>query len=252
MLNKLINELCNPVVQFVLLLIAAKIFYVIGKECMALILFSVGLVWLFLVMSTPLSQYLIHRLENQYSPFEPSQISDNKPVYILVLSGGNAYRSSQDQTINVPSYTSARLVKGIEIHRQLQGSTLVSSGNSYTIALSLSLSNKEPLNLLELGADEFAICGEEQEDTKAEIEVFKRQVGTKGQLVMVTSAMHMPRAMVICKKMGISAIPGPTDYYVKIDEHVPQYDFYPSPEKMEMMQKALHEYLGMVQIYFLK
>lgn len=248
-LSKLANELCNPVIIFILFLITAKIFYFSGKEQKALIVFSLGVVWLLLVSGTPLSKYLVHRLENSYLPFQKSKQGYSKPVYIVVLNGGGIHRSTVPKEIQLYRHLSARLVEGIVIHKQLRGSTLMTSGNAFSLVSNIP--NKNWVNLLELGAGVLDSTTSDFENTKAELNAYQRQIGNTGQLILVTSALHMPRAMLLCKKLGVSAISAPTDYLVYQNADELTTDPNTASYRMEMMEKVLHEYLGLVQVHFM-
>ena len=64
---------------------------------------------------------------------------------------------------------------------------------------------------------------------------------------MVTSALHMPRAMAIFRKQGMEPIPAPTDYVVKVREGGVRLGmFIPSAGALEKVGRAIHEYLGLL------
>jgi uncharacterized SAM-binding protein YcdF (DUF218 family) len=78
-------------------------------------------------------------------------------------------------------------------------------------------------------------------------------------ILLVTSAMHMPRSMAIFKHLGINAIAAPTDYRVsqlELDEPNRQTEsivlsFLPSEEWFSLTTQAIREYIGIV-VYKLK
>lgn len=79
------------------------------------------------------------------------------------------------------------------------------------------------------------------------------------RILLVTSAIHMPRSLQIFRRQGIDAIPAPTDYQVTqadIEESnsSPQaavLSLLPDSERLEKTTRALKEYIGMV-IYRLR
>ena len=83
---------------------------------------------------------------------------------------------------------------------------------------------------------------EESQDTKANAAGVKRLTGT-GPIVLVTSAMHMPRALLAFSKAGIRAIAAPTDYTAKRTP-LRLSDFLPSGGGLMDSSFALHEYVG--------
>ena len=60
----------------------------------------------------------------------------------------------------------------------------------------------------------------------------------------------MPRAMWICKREGLTAMPAPTDYYLKKDPQKGIFDFKPSALKIQMFQSTLHECAGVLKLKF--
>lgn len=74
------------------------------------------------------------------------------------------------------------------------------------------------------------------------------------RVLLVTSAMHMPRSLLIFKRQGIAAIPAPTDFLVTTDElQQPQsspqaalLNLLPDAGKLHEFTRALKEYVGLV------
>lgn len=79
------------------------------------------------------------------------------------------------------------------------------------------------------------------------------------RILLVTSAMHMPRALAIFKKQGFEAIPAPTDFHIAPDpQNLGQntwqgrtLNLMPQTENLHYLTRALKEYLG-IGIYWLK
>lgn len=79
------------------------------------------------------------------------------------------------------------------------------------------------------------------------------------QVLLVTSAMHMPRSLLIFQKQGINAIPAPTDFLVSEQEvseptastEAKILNFLPDSGRLDQTTRALKEYIGIV-IYRLR
>jgi uncharacterized SAM-binding protein YcdF (DUF218 family) len=79
------------------------------------------------------------------------------------------------------------------------------------------------------------------------------------RVLLVTSAMHMPRSLGIFQRQGIEAIPAPTDFLIteqEIEEPntTPEatiLSLLPDADRLRNTTRALKEYLGMV-IYRLR
>lgn len=72
------------------------------------------------------------------------------------------------------------------------------------------------------------------------------------QILLVTSAMHMPRALSIFKRRGIAAIAAPTDFLVTNNELQEMQDgpqakllnLLPDADRLQQTTRALKEYVG--------
>ncbi|MDR2634068.1 MAG: YdcF family protein [Treponema sp.] len=67
------------------------------------------------------------------------------------------------------------------------------------------------------------------------------------QVILVTSAYHMPRSVFCFEKNGIKVIPAPTDYYCNRNKPYDLFSFLPSMAAFFGTWMALHEYVGLVQ-----
>jgi uncharacterized SAM-binding protein YcdF (DUF218 family) len=65
------------------------------------------------------------------------------------------------------------------------------------------------------------------------------------EVLLVTSALHMRRALAACRSAGIEARPAPTDYWVVEERPTTRLvDFAPSIEALFLTHLALHEWMG--------
>jgi len=65
-------------------------------------------------------------------------------------------------------------------------------------------------------------------------------------LLLVTSASHMPRSMILFKKLGMHPIPAPTEYQVKGRRGTSPKRFYPTADGLMKAERAFYEYIGLV------
>lgn len=73
------------------------------------------------------------------------------------------------------------------------------------------------------------------------------------QVLLVTSAMHMPRSLLIFKRQKVTVIPAPTDFLITVDNPQQQQsnlqstllDLLPDAERLQMSTRALKEYVGL-------
>lgn len=200
------------------------------------------MLWFFLVSSSPLPQWLIFRLENQYKSFGREQPLQEQIPFILVLGGGQSFSPQLPASIQLSSTALVRTGEGIRIHKLVLGSKLIFSGNS--LSGRTTIAENASIAAIELGIppeDTLQLRG--GSNTAEEVLAFKKRFGNV-PVILVTSASHMPRAMMICRYEGINAIPAPTEFLLKPDPDKSPYEFLPSWHKIELMQRVMHEWLA--------
>jgi uncharacterized SAM-binding protein YcdF (DUF218 family) len=62
----------------------------------------------------------------------------------------------------------------------------------------------------------------------------------------VTSAIHMPRAMLVFEQKGLKPISAPTDFEDRIRKENSPNQFFPRAGELRKVEAALHEYLGLL------
>jgi uncharacterized SAM-binding protein YcdF (DUF218 family) len=63
--------------------------------------------------------------------------------------------------------------------------------------------------------------------------------------LLVTSAVHMPRSMLVFSRLAPAPIPAPGDFSVGAFELTP-FSFFASEYAASELSAALHEYLGLI------
>ncbi len=64
------------------------------------------------------------------------------------------------------------------------------------------------------------------------------------RVLLVTHAMHMPRALEVFRAAGVDAVPAPTRFFHVADEEEELSDWLPDPGALKISYYALHERLG--------
>lgn len=97
---------------------------------------------------------------------------------------------------------------------------------------------------LQLGVDEEAILLQKSPiNTYQEAEVYAGTYGNTHPLILVTSAAHMPRAMLFFKHFGIQPVPSPTDYKLTGSRR-DRWAGLPELSNIERLRAGIKEYLG--------
>jgi uncharacterized SAM-binding protein YcdF (DUF218 family) len=112
-----------------------------------------------------------------------------------------------------------------------------------------------------MGVPESAIVQEPQALNTYQNAVYTHQIledRNIDRVLLVTSAIHMPRSLMVFRKQGINAIPAPTDFLIaKPPSDRPTtwqsvlLNLIPEAGRLEMFTRALKEYIG-IAVYWLR
>jgi uncharacterized SAM-binding protein YcdF (DUF218 family) len=239
-LGKILNALILPPGLFILILLTLVFIIKKSKKWLAFILWVV-LILIYLTSITPTRVLLTSRLERAYPPIS----SQEKPDAIIVLAAGVVSDSLEAPNEESPSPTTLkRLMYAYKLHQQ-SGADLILSGGFHPKGGSseAEIMKKE---LLELGVAESKIIVESKSKNTFENAQFCQKI-TKSRgfknVALVTSAIHMPRAVMTFKSAGLKVTPAPTDYLGK-PHSINLFYFLPSAENLSAVTAALHEYFG--------
>jgi len=192
---------------------------------------------LFLFSYPPLSNSLISYLENQYPKYDYK----HNVRYIHVLGSGHNGDKTQPISSRNSDVGTKRVLEGVIIHKQIKNSKLIFTGYEGSMSVSTAMINKKLA--LALGVkEEDIILGEKAKDTSQEA-VFAKSIVGNESFVLVTSASHMPRSMMLFKSLQLKPIAAPTAYY---KQDIGSFLSLPSPYSFIKSQIAMHEYLGML------
>jgi len=100
---------------------------------------------------------------------------------------------------------------------------------------------------LMLGIDSAALVKSERpSNTREEAEEYVKLFGTEETLVLVTSAIHMPRAVMTFERAGVKVIPAPTNFLIKHGTVKNPWRWVPKAQNILIMEQAIHEYAGIL------
>jgi uncharacterized SAM-binding protein YcdF (DUF218 family) len=238
-MHRLFSVLLMPLCIMWLLIITALVFYFMKQKGVAKWLFAMSFLWLIVISTGFVPGLLVSHLENQYHPLDIKINNlDSDTVYIMVLGAGLSGTSDLPANSKLSTSSVCRLVEGIRIHRLLDSSKLVFSGDKFG-----SLESQADVMAqaaISLGVDKNAIEKVYNvSNTSDEAERFFSSYGRKGVLILVTDAIHMPRAMKIFRKAGLDPIASPSRYLVRNEPALPLAD------NIRIMEMVLHEYFGL-------
>ncbi|MCX8083873.1 MAG: YdcF family protein [Calditerrivibrio sp.] len=234
-LKKLLYSVVIPPGIFIVVFLVAS-FWLKGLKRYVLLLAGV-LLYLFSI--TPVKDLFLYPLEKG---FRNSRCDRG---VIVVLSGG-VYGQKE---LSEDSFK--RVLKGFEIQKRLKGPIILTGGR---------VNDKLPYEadlmkaiLVGLGVEDDRIYTDK--DSRDTVENVRFTLAILQQLkqqdiILVTSAYHTKRSMILFKKSGINNICAePADF--KFDGYYSIYDFLPVSGNLNIVSKAFKEYLG-IMFYTLK
>ncbi len=216
------------------------------RQKLGKVLVSIGTILLFAFSWGPVSSRLLGPIEHEYPSLDPDGLDPDAGYAILVLGQGMSQDSRLPPGQRVNETFMARLVEGIRVFRKL-------SKREVEVELFVSMSGLAPVGdkraFLQTFAETVALNpGEFQfftdgKDTEEELAATARRC-PGARIVVVSSASHIPRAMMICRRLGIEAIAAPT---VPECQTGPSriWSWAPKARSLYRTERAVYERLGM-------
>lgn len=209
------------------------------RKGFASFLLTLSLVGIFLLSFQPITTPLLKSTERMY----PSFIAPDVPVeYVLVLGNGHVVDDEISPISELSRAAVMRLTEGIRIYRMYPGAKLILSG--YSGGTTVSHARMMARVALSLGVNKSDILLlENARDTHEEAIQTLNSVG-KSNLVLVTSASHMPRAMEEFHNLGLKPTPAPTNYLAHSEIKQPWEKYAPKAKYLEQSERFWYEQMG--------
>ena len=245
LLKKIISTFIMPI-NLVLILLILAIFY-FKKRPKTSFTYLISALLLLIVSSLPVvSDKFMVVIEDNYESFTHA----SQPVdYIIILGGWHENNDAIPVTNQLSIASLQRLVEVIRVFKLHPEAKIITSGHHSVDLVSNAQKVKQALVLL--GIPEQKIITENfPKDTEEEAQLISpRVLGTN--VVLVTNADHMPRAMKYFQSQGVTPIPAPTGHWVKNINSPKGWNYYiPSSKKLQQTTIAWYESLGRLVQWF--
>lgn len=240
--KKLLTVLLMPLpFGFIVLLIAACIFYKGYQRLAKGLGIGVLLTW-FTLSLNPVSTKIAAPLEYAFPKYNQQTVH-----YVVVLGG---YHNSDDRMpiSSLLSKTSLmRLTEGMRIYRLNPGAKLLLSGYKSKDIISNAKAMSKVAQSLGIPNSDIIIA-EEPKDTAEEAQYWAHYLNKRmlkdQNFALVTSAMHIPRAMYLFQNQGLQPIAAPTEYRTGGHHGLSWRSWFPNARSLTLVESAWHEYLG--------
>jgi uncharacterized SAM-binding protein YcdF (DUF218 family) len=205
--------------------------------------FGIAAAALFLLIGIlPLQTLLIQPLEDQYPrPAWPSRVDG-----VLVLGGGLDAAVLRVRRAPAQEDSETRLVSAYEVARRYPDARVVFSGGSARLDPSAYTEADAARAIFrQMGLDPARLILESRSRNTYENILFSRDLvlPKAGEVwLLATSAIQMPRAMMVARRAGWGLVPWPTDYITAAGSR----RSYSISANLALADAAFHEWIGLV------
>ncbi|KKB07321.1 YdcF family protein [Devosia chinhatensis] len=236
--------------SLVLLLVLAGIGLLIGRRRrLAVTVLGLGALVQFLVGFTSLGYVLIQPLENRFSvPATPPE----RVGAIIMLGGATMARPSTARQVSELNQAGDRLTTTLWLAQTYpQARIVLSGGGGFLMGETESEAETMRRFLRSFGVSEERLLLEGESRNTAENASFTRDMleSVEGDILLVTSAFHMPRSVGIYREQGIDVIAWPTDYRSAGDQGF-GIDIANPNQNLETATVAIREWVGLVAYHW--
>ncbi|MBW4538123.1 MAG: YdcF family protein [Myxacorys chilensis ATA2-1-KO14] len=249
-LSKLLPIFLYPLGLSCLLLVITFVLILQKRSRLALIPLIVVLGLLTLSGSARFSDALVKSLEFQTIP----QGQLPKAEAIVVLGGATESAIAPRPWVELRE-EGDRVLYGAKLYRDGKAPKVILSGGRVDWRAGSASESEDMAVLMEtMGVPRSAMLQDPTSlNTRENAVNVKKIIDAQGirRVLLVTSAMHMPRSLLIFQKLGIDAIPAPTDYTAltldqasKNSTEAAILDALPDADQLRRTTRALKEYIG--------
>ncbi|MCG5497806.1 ElyC/SanA/YdcF family protein [Ectothiorhodospira variabilis] len=219
----------------------------IGRRCIARTLVITAILGLLLASWGPVSEGLLSPLESRHPPLSDTASLEGVTA-VVVLGGGWNPDGPGPASMRLSESSAQRLLEGVRLVQALPQARLLVSGASRD-------PDREPVAAgysqaaAELGVTASRVVMlDTPVDTAQEAYAVREVLAPGERFVLVTSASHMPRAVLHFQRAGLEPIPAPTRFKTGDRSGSPLRFWLPSAQHLRKTERALYEYMGLMAL----
>lgn len=221
-LKKVISAFIMPLPITIIFALIALIFLYKNKIFKAKLFLIISIVWISLFSYAPFANILLAPLENSYKKLKHIP---NDVKYIVYLGGDQQNRGWEV----------------LRLYNHIKNAKIITSGYEDRGNIPEAIITANILKSIGINAKDI-IIHPKPKDTKQEAIKIKELLKNQ-QFILVTSAYHMKRAMMIFKSVGLNPIPAPCDFLIKSKDKALSL---PKSYHLYKSKRAWHEYIGIL------
>lgn len=240
----------NTLSILIWIVLLAVVLYWLKKIKTAKIFFIAAVVLFYAFSTAWLPRYLAYKLEIQYPPLKDvTAFNDTEKVYIHLLGSGYQNDKRLSPASKLYLVSQGRFTEAMRLYYAIPNSVLVCSANGPSGTATQAEVAREAA--LALGADSSRIVLlDKPATTKEEAEELVKYAGKGSRVIVVTDAIHMPRAIRFFKEVGLNATAAPTNFKALNGSVGVAVKWWPSEDNIYITDRVLHEYFAYVKAAF--
>ena len=245
-----VSSVLMPLPFAILLIVFGFVLLKLQRHTFGFISTSIGGLCLILFSWAPFANFVLLPIERTYPTL--MSLPSQQPTAIIVLGGGWFPGDEVSSTSKLSASSRARLIEGIRLWRQNPDNLLIVSGADRDPSIP-AVAEGYKLAAIDLGVPAAKIIAlDSPVDTGKEakaVKAWQQSIASNYQLILVTSASHMPRAMLHFKSVGLTPIAAPTHY--RVQPFVPSLRYWvPSGNNLLNTEIAWREWLATRAVQF--
>jgi len=249
-LSKILWLILNPFNIFIFVTLLSIFLYFVKLRRISLIIFLINFVFIALISFLPIGSYLIYNIEKEYHSYikPPDQVDG-----ILILGGAtNPLLYNEYDQISLNG-SSERLVESVFIIKKFDKAKVIFSGGS-------GILNRPDFDHAQvaksfykkIGIEIDKIIFEDNSRNTYENIIYSKKIANpkiNENWLLITSASHMKRALLIADKNNWDLIPYAVDFKnIKEFKLTPNFNLL---SNLNSFQQGSHEWLGLVSYYLM-
>ena len=241
--KKIATALLYPASLVLITAVLSVVFKVVKATKLSRLCYLACIVSFVLSTNPMLARYLAYSLEQHYP--QQSMLDIKQHDAIVVLGGGLRIPTQPAKQTQLSS-SSDRYWYAVQLYRAGKAKRIIISAGNVIEQKGLHAEGVYALTLLERwGVPSAAIIVEPDSRTTAENQQRVASILKSENInsaLLVTSALHMPRAYGLFKELPISITPATADVLIRDIESIAALEWVPSANAMQLTTMALHEY----------
>lgn len=249
MLIKFFGLLIEPLSQVLLLSTIGLVLYWRRRRNLSTFFFTVSGLWLYLASSAFVASGLMAQLEADFAPIAATDLPEADAIVLL---GGAIRGEVSKDTLADMSGVGDRLVFAVAAYKAGKAPVIVVTGGAEEGFVPEAILIRDIL--VTMGVPRSAVVTESRNRVTFDNDQYTRETLSSmdvKSVLLVTSAFHMRRSLLVFGMLDLRVTPAPTDFQV-LQGALSPWHFFPNVKALQRTTWAMHEIAGYLYYLALK